>query len=90
MHVMVASTRVKHQLKVEQIIADRIGKDGSGTPEYLVKLQGLFYAEATYMVCSRLICLLCNLEFSKCLISQCLYIYIFLCCFPPHFKMIIF
>ena len=35
---------------MERIIADRISKDGSGDvePEYLVKWQGLSYAEATW------------------------------------------
>lgn len=37
-------------LQVERIIAHRIGKEGSGDvmPEYLVKWQGLSYAEATW------------------------------------------
>jgi chromodomain-helicase-DNA-binding protein 1 len=37
-------------LQVERIIADRITKDSSGNvvPEYLVKWQGLSYAEATW------------------------------------------
>ena len=36
--------------QVERIIADRISKDNSGNviPEYLVKWQGLSYAEATW------------------------------------------
>lgn len=35
---------------MERIIADRLSKDGSGVvvPEYLVKWQGLSYAEATW------------------------------------------
>jgi chromodomain-helicase-DNA-binding protein 1 len=38
------------QIKVERIIAERISKDLSGDvgPEYLVKWQGLSYAEATW------------------------------------------
>ncbi|KAI7751444.1 hypothetical protein M8C21_020384 [Ambrosia artemisiifolia] len=39
---------IKQNCQVERIIADRISKDGSGTPEYLVKWQGLSYAEATW------------------------------------------
>lgn len=40
----------KQNCQVERIIADRINKDSSGevTPEYLVKWQGLSYAEATW------------------------------------------
>ncbi|XP_057515682.1 protein CHROMATIN REMODELING 5 isoform X1 [Amaranthus tricolor] len=40
----------KQNCLVERIIADRINKDSSGevTPEYLVKWQGLSYAEATW------------------------------------------
>ncbi|KAL2485488.1 Protein CHROMATIN REMODELING 5 [Abeliophyllum distichum] len=40
---------IKQNSKVERIIADRLKKDGSGDviPEYLVKWQGLSYAEAT-------------------------------------------
>ena len=36
--------------QVERVIADRISKDNSGNviPEYLVKWQGLSYAEATW------------------------------------------
>lgn len=36
--------------QVERIFADRISKDSSGNviPEYLVKWQGLSYAEATW------------------------------------------
>ena len=35
---------------MERIISDRISKDASGdvVPEYLVKWQGLSYAEATW------------------------------------------
>ncbi|KAA8544555.1 hypothetical protein F0562_022586 [Nyssa sinensis] len=41
---------IKQNRQVERIIADRISKDGSGNvvPEYLVKWQGLSYAEATW------------------------------------------
>ncbi|XP_057954932.1 protein CHROMATIN REMODELING 5 [Malania oleifera] len=41
---------IKQNCQVERIIADRISKDGSGdvAPEYLVKWQGLSYAEATW------------------------------------------
>ncbi|KAM7497109.1 hypothetical protein LguiA_021523 [Lonicera macranthoides] len=41
---------IKQNSQVERIIADRIGKDSSGdvVPEYLVKWQGLSYAEATW------------------------------------------
>ncbi|XP_031401570.1 protein CHROMATIN REMODELING 5 isoform X2 [Punica granatum] len=41
---------IKQYSQVERIIADRISKDGSGgvVPEYLVKWQGLSYAEATW------------------------------------------
>ncbi|XP_024986468.1 protein CHROMATIN REMODELING 5-like isoform X2 [Cynara cardunculus var. scolymus] len=39
---------IKQNCQVERIIADRISKDGSGIPEYLVKWQGLSYAEATW------------------------------------------
>lgn len=41
---------IKQNSQVERIIADRISKDGSGdvVPEYLVKWQGLSYAEATW------------------------------------------
>lgn len=41
---------IKQNSQVERIIADRISKDSSGnvTPEYLVKWQGLSYAEATW------------------------------------------
>ena len=37
-------------IQVERLIADRVGKDSSGDviPEYLVKWQGLSYAEATW------------------------------------------
>lgn len=37
-------------IQVERIIADRINKDNSGNviPEYLVKWQGLSYAEVTW------------------------------------------
>ncbi|GAB2277059.1 Protein CHROMATIN REMODELING 5 [Dionaea muscipula] len=40
----------KQNCQVERIIADRINNDGSGdvAPEYLVKWQGLSYAEATW------------------------------------------
>lgn len=40
----------KQNCQVERIIADRISKDSSGDvyPEYLVKWQGLSYAEATW------------------------------------------
>ncbi|KAL2925921.1 Protein CHROMATIN REMODELING 5 [Bienertia sinuspersici] len=40
----------KQNCQVERIIADRINRDSSGevTPEYLVKWQGLSYAEATW------------------------------------------
>ncbi|KAJ9542713.1 hypothetical protein OSB04_029219 [Centaurea solstitialis] len=39
---------IKQNCQVERIIADRISKEGSGMPEYLVKWQGLSYAEATW------------------------------------------
>ncbi|XP_076930320.1 protein CHROMATIN REMODELING 5-like [Bidens hawaiensis] len=39
---------IKQNCQVERIIADRISKEGPGTPEYLVKWQGLSYAEATW------------------------------------------
>ncbi|XP_008449672.2 protein CHROMATIN REMODELING 5 isoform X1 [Cucumis melo] len=41
---------IKQNSQVERVIADRISKDGSGdvVPEYLVKWQGLSYAEATW------------------------------------------
>ncbi|WCJ28910.1 Chromodomain-helicase-DNA-binding protein 1 [Euphorbia peplus] len=41
---------IKQNSQVERIIADRISKDSSGNivPEYLVKWQGLSYAEATW------------------------------------------
>ncbi|KAG7583704.1 Helicase superfamily 1/2 ATP-binding domain [Arabidopsis suecica] len=41
---------IKQNSQVERIIADRISKDGLGdvVPEYLVKWQGLSYAEATW------------------------------------------
>ncbi|XP_027368261.1 protein CHROMATIN REMODELING 5-like isoform X2 [Abrus precatorius] len=41
---------IKQNSQVERIIADRISKDNSGNviPEYLVKWQGLSYAEATW------------------------------------------
>ncbi|KAG9136261.1 hypothetical protein Leryth_003850 [Lithospermum erythrorhizon] len=41
---------IKQNSQVERIIAERISKDGSGdvVPEYLVKWQGLSYAEATW------------------------------------------
>ncbi|OIW02825.1 hypothetical protein TanjilG_29601 [Lupinus angustifolius] len=41
---------IKQNSQVERIIADRISKDSSGmvVPEYLVKWQGLSYAEATW------------------------------------------
>ncbi|KAF8112794.1 hypothetical protein N665_0061s0003 [Sinapis alba] len=41
---------IKQNCQVERIIADRISKDGLGdvVPEYLVKWQGLSYAEATW------------------------------------------
>ncbi|CAJ1971278.1 unnamed protein product [Sphenostylis stenocarpa] len=41
---------IKQNSQVERIIADRITKDNSGNviPEYLVKWQGLSYAEATW------------------------------------------
>lgn len=41
---------IKQNSQVERIIANRIGKEGSGDvmPEYLVKWQGLSYAEATW------------------------------------------
>ncbi|KAK4780663.1 hypothetical protein SAY87_016769 [Trapa incisa] len=41
---------IKQYTQVERIIADRLNKDGSGdvVPEYLVKWQGLSYAEATW------------------------------------------
>ena len=37
-------------IQVERVIADRIGKDSTGDviPEYLVKWQGLSYAEVTW------------------------------------------
>ncbi|KNA22603.1 hypothetical protein SOVF_030950 [Spinacia oleracea] len=40
----------KQNCQVERVIADRINKDSSGevTPEYLVKWQGLSYAEVTW------------------------------------------
>ncbi|GAB4856000.1 Protein CHROMATIN REMODELING 5 [Ancistrocladus abbreviatus] len=40
----------KQNCQVERIIADRMSKDGAGDmrPEYLVKWQGLSYAEATW------------------------------------------
>ncbi|KAF2291859.1 hypothetical protein GH714_035880 [Hevea brasiliensis] len=41
---------IKQNSQVERIISDRISKDSSGSivPEYLVKWQGLSYAEATW------------------------------------------
>uniref|UniRef100_A0A5B6ZCF4 Protein CHROMATIN REMODELING 5 n=1 Tax=Davidia involucrata TaxID=16924 RepID=A0A5B6ZCF4_DAVIN len=41
---------IKKNSQVERIIADRVSNDGSGdvVPEYLVKWQGLSYAEATW------------------------------------------
>ncbi|KAL2973168.1 hypothetical protein AAZX31_14G032700 [Glycine max] len=41
---------IKQNSQVERVIADRISKDNSGNviPEYLVKWQGLSYAEATW------------------------------------------
>ncbi|CAN1170496.1 Protein CHROMATIN REMODELING 5 [Linum perenne] len=41
---------IKQNSQVERVVADRIGKDISGNiiPEYLVKWQGLSYAEATW------------------------------------------
>ncbi|RDY07150.1 Protein CHROMATIN REMODELING 5, partial [Mucuna pruriens] len=41
---------IKQNSQVERIIADKISKDNSGNviPEYLVKWQGLSYAEATW------------------------------------------
>ncbi|KAF5767792.1 putative DNA helicase chromatin remodeling SNF2 family [Helianthus annuus] len=39
---------IKQNCQVERIIADRLSKEGSGPPEYLVKWQGLSYAEATW------------------------------------------
>ncbi|KAJ7965012.1 chromatin remodeling 5 [Quillaja saponaria] len=41
---------IKQNCQVERIFADRINKDSSGNviPEYLVKWQGLSYAEATW------------------------------------------
>ncbi|KAG6605931.1 Protein CHROMATIN REMODELING 5, partial [Cucurbita argyrosperma subsp. sororia] len=41
---------IKQNSQVERIISDRISKDASGdvVPEYLVKWQGLSYAEATW------------------------------------------
>ncbi|KAJ7960580.1 protein CHROMATIN REMODELING 5 [Quillaja saponaria] len=41
---------IKQNCQVERIFADRISKDSSGNvfPEYLVKWQGLSYAEATW------------------------------------------
>ena len=41
---------IKQNSQVERIIADRIRQDTSGDvgPEYLVKWQGLSYAEATW------------------------------------------
>lgn len=41
---------IKQNSQVERVIADRISKDSSGNviPEYLVKWQGLSYAEATW------------------------------------------
>ncbi|CAN8257999.1 unnamed protein product [Cochlearia groenlandica] len=41
---------IKQNSQVERVIADRISKDGLGdvVPEYLVKWQGLSYAEATW------------------------------------------
>ncbi|GFZ20725.1 chromatin remodeling 5 [Actinidia rufa] len=41
---------IKQNSQVERLIADRVGKDSSGDviPEYLVKWQGLSYAEATW------------------------------------------
>ncbi|XP_010557504.1 PREDICTED: protein CHROMATIN REMODELING 5 isoform X2 [Tarenaya hassleriana] len=41
---------IKQNSQVERVVADRISKDGSGdvVPEYLVKWQGLSYAEATW------------------------------------------
>ncbi|KAG8660293.1 hypothetical protein MANES_02G141700v8 [Manihot esculenta] len=41
---------IKQNSQVERIISDRISKDSSGNivPEYLVKWQGLSYAEATW------------------------------------------
>ncbi|XP_062076145.1 protein CHROMATIN REMODELING 5-like [Humulus lupulus] len=43
---------IKQNSQVERIIADRISKDSSGDviPEYLVKWQGLSYAEATWYI----------------------------------------
>jgi chromodomain-helicase-DNA-binding protein 1 len=43
---------IKQNSQVERIIADRISKDGLGdvVPEYLVKWQGLSYAEATWYI----------------------------------------
>ncbi|MCI10207.1 chromodomain-helicase-DNA-binding protein 2-like, partial [Trifolium medium] len=40
---------IRQNSQVERIIADRISKDDSGNviPEYLVKWQGLSYAEVT-------------------------------------------
>ncbi|PSR90154.1 Protein CHROMATIN REMODELING like [Actinidia chinensis var. chinensis] len=41
---------IKQNSQVERLITDRLGKDSSGDviPEYLVKWQGLSYAEATW------------------------------------------
>ncbi|XP_058199193.1 protein CHROMATIN REMODELING 5 isoform X4 [Rhododendron vialii] len=41
---------IKKNSQVERLIADRVGSDSSGVtiPEYLVKWQGLSYAEATW------------------------------------------
>ncbi|CAN0922487.1 Protein CHROMATIN REMODELING 5 [Linum grandiflorum] len=41
---------IKQNSQVERVVADRISKDSSGNiiPEYLVKWQGLSYAEATW------------------------------------------
>lgn len=45
-------TGPKYSSQVERVIADRIGKDSTEDviPEYLVKWQGLSYAEATWYI----------------------------------------
>jgi hypothetical protein len=59
-------------IQVERIIADRISKDDSGDviPEYLVKWQGLSYAEVTWYVTLNLV----DLFFVHFLCIRCLHI----------------
>jgi hypothetical protein len=63
---------IRQNSQVERIIADRISKDDSGDiiPEYLVKWQGLSYAEVTWYITLNLV----DLFFVHFLCIHCLHI----------------